>query len=126
MRYLTKVALIISSLIVFFGAAAVTSADAQRRIYRRPVIIRHYDPFWRGTLWDPYWGWDRGLYRDPYYWQQREEYYDRKAVSDSQKKLSKDRVKFGEDGYIDPKEAQKLAKDREKYDKAVRELNKDD
>jgi hypothetical protein len=124
MRYLTKLALIISSLMVFYGAAAVTTADAQRRFYRRPVIIRHYDPFWRGTLWDPFWG--RGYYYDPYYWQMRDEYYDRKAVSDSQRKLAKDREKFYADGYLDPKESEKLTKDREKYNKAVRELNKDD
>ncbi len=124
MRYLTKFALIISALVVFYGAAAVTTANAQR-VYRRPVIIRHYDPFWRGTLWDPYWGWDRGFYRDPYYWQQRELYYDRKAVSDSQRKLAKDREKYYADGYLDSKEAEKLAKDQEKYNKAVRELNKD-
>lgn len=122
MRYLTKVALIISSLVVFFGAAAVTSADAQRRFYRRPVIIRHYDPFWRGTLWDPYWP---GRYNDPFYWQMRDEYYDRKAVSDASKKLAKDREKSVRDGFIDAKEAEKLAKDREKYNKAVRKLNED-
>lgn len=121
MRYLTRFALIISSLIVFFGAAAVTSADAQRRIYRRPVIIRHYDPFWRGTLWDPWWPY--GYSTDPYYWRMREEYYDRKAVKDAAKKLRKDREKFMKDGFIDAKEAEKLAKDREKYNKRVRELN---
>jgi hypothetical protein len=122
MRYLTKLALIISSLIVFFGAAAVTNADAQRRIYRRPVIIRHYDPFWRGTLWDPYWGWGRSY--DPYYWEMRQQYYDKKAVSDADKKLAKDREKYYADGYLDPKEAEKLAKDQQKYSKAVYNLNK--
>lgn len=121
MRYLTRFALIISAVFVFYGAAAVTEANAQRVIYRRPVLIhRHYDPFYRGTLWDPYWSY---RYNDPFYWQMREEYYDRKAVSDAQKKLAKDRQKYASDGFIDSKEAEKLAKDREKYNKAVRNLN---
>lgn len=123
MRYLTRFALIISSLVVLFGAAAVTNADAQRRIYRRPVIIRHYDPFWRGTLWDPFW--DRSYMNDPYYWDMREQYYNKKAASDAQRKLRKDREKYGADGYIDPKEAEKLAKDQQKYNKAVDKLDRD-
>ena len=122
MRYLTRFALIISSLMVLYGGVAVMTADAQRRLSRRPVIIRYYDPFWRGTLWDPYWY----RYNDPFYWQMREEYYDRKAVSDAQKKIRKDREKFMKDGYIDAKEAEKLAKDVQKYNKAVAELNDDD
>ena len=120
MRYLTRFALIISALVVFYGAAAVTEANAQSVIYRRPVLVhRYYNPFYRGTLWDPYWY----RYNDPFYWRMREEYYDRKAVSDAQKKLAKDRQKFAKDGYIDAKEAEKLAKDQQKYYKAVRRLN---
>ena len=78
--------------------AFVVASSAQSPIYRRPVIIRHYDPFWRGTLWDPYWG-----VRDPFYWDMRREYYDKRAVSDAQRKLAKDREKFYADGYLDPK-----------------------
>jgi hypothetical protein len=122
MRYLTRFALIISSLIVFFGAAAVTTADAQKRhIHRRPIIIRHYDPFWRGTLWDPWWPY--GQYNDPYYWERRERYYDRKDVRDAEKKLRKDREKALKDGVIDAKEAEKLAKDQRKYNEEVADLN---
>ena len=115
-----RLVLLLFAIMMLLGAFVVASS-AQTRHYRRPVIIRHYDPFWRGTLWDPYWG-----YRDPFYWQMREDYYERKAVSDSQKKLAKDREKFYADGYLSAKEAEKLAKDQQKYNKAVSKLNDDD
>jgi hypothetical protein len=128
MRYLKRSGLIISAIMVFLGSIAIlpSTAEAQRRVIRRPVIVRHVyrDPFWRGTLWDPYWG--RGYYYDPYYREMREEYYERKAVSDAQKKLAKDREKFYADGYLDSKEAKKLRERQEKYSKAVAELNDDD
>src|SRR5436190_23133729 len=107
-----KLVLLLFAIMMLLGAFVVASS-AQGRYYRRPVIIRHYDPFWRGTLWDPYWG-----VRDPFYWDMRREYYDKKAVSDAQRKLAKDREKFYADGYLDPKEAEKLAKDQRDYDKA--------
>jgi len=113
-----KLGLLILAILMILGAFIVASS-AQSPIYRRPVIIRHYDPFWRGTLWDPYWG-----VRDPFYWDMRREYYDKRAVSDAQRKLAKDREKFYADGYLDPKEAEKLAKDQRDYDKAVERLNK--
>ena len=115
-----KLGLLILAIIMLLGAFVVASS-AQTRYYRRPVIIRQYDPFWRGTLWDPYWGWG---YHDPFYWQMRQEYYDKKSVNDAQRKLAKDREKFYADGYLDPKEAEKLAKDQRNYDKAVERLNK--
>jgi hypothetical protein len=101
--------------------AFVVASSAQTYVYRRPVIVRHYDPLWRGTLWDPYWGWG---YHDPFYWQMREQYYDKKAASDARAKLAKDREKYYADGYLDPKEAEKLAKDQHNYDKAIQRLNK--
>jgi hypothetical protein len=118
-----KLVYFIFAIILLLSAYVVTSS-AQTVYYRRPVIIRHYDPFWRGTLWDPYWGWDRGYGRDPFYYEMRQQYYDRKAVSDARRKLAKDREKFYADGYLDAKEAERLAKDQRDYDKAVDRLNR--
>lgn len=106
------------------------AAPAQRRtvVVRRPVVVhriyyRHYDPFWRGTLWDPYWGYDPYFY-DPYLRAQRERYYLQDDVKDKRKDLAKHREKYNSDGYLTPKEREKLAKDQEKYAKAVAKLNR--
>ena len=119
MRYLKKFGMIVFSIILFVSAMA-TTAEAQRG-FHRPIIVRSHlfygDPFW-GWGYNPYWN-------DPYYWEQRQKYYDERSVSDASKKLSKDQAKYNADGYLTPKEQEKLAKDREKYDKAVNRLHRD-
>ena len=123
MKYIRKLGLIVSAVVLSASAMAIT-ADAQRiRVVRRPAIIhRHFfarDPFWHPRYWgDAYWF-------DPYYQAQRQKYYDQRSVKDAQKRLRKDRTKYNEDGYLSPKEQEKLAKDREKYQKAITRLRRD-
>ena len=106
------------SAIILVGSAMAASAEAQRG-FHRPVVIRSH--IFYG---DPFWGWNNP-YNDPYYWDQRQKYYDRKSVRDAQNKLNKDREKYGSDGYLTPKEQEKLAKDRRNYEKAVERLRRD-
>ena len=123
MRYLKKIGLIFSAIILSVSALAI-NAEAQRRGFHRPIIVRSHvfygDPFWGwgGHRNDPYWN-------DPFYWEQRQKYYDRQSVRDAEKKLSKDKEKYNADGYLTPKEQEKLDMDREKYDKAVVKLHRD-
>jgi hypothetical protein len=108
--------------------AAVMSANAQRRYYRvyRPVVVtRPYwgfgygwrDPFWSSWNYDPY-------FYDPYYREQVDRYNLQKDAADARKKIAKDREKYYKDGYIDPKEQEKLMKDQEKYQEKVAKLNR--
>ena len=121
MRYLKRITAIIS-LIAFVFVLGVINTPAQHRGYGRVIIVQR--PFFhRG-----FWGYPYGFY-DPYaydpYWQaQREKYYLQKDVKDKRKDLAKDREKYGSDGYLSPKEHEKLAKAQEKYAKAVAKLNK--
>jgi len=121
MRYLKKIGLVISAIILSVSALAI-SAEAQRG-FHRPIIVRSHffysDPFWGWSHWnDPFWN-------DPYYWEQRQKYYDRQSVRDAEKNLSKHKEKYNADGYLTPKEQEKLAKDQLKYDKAVERLHRD-
>jgi hypothetical protein len=130
MRYTKRILMSIFAIALLLGTAIVT-VDAQRatggRFYRRPIIVRHYyrDPFWfdRWSTWnDPY-------YYDPYLRAQRERYYKEKDVKDKRKDLAEDREKYESDGYLTPKEQEKLAKAQRKYNEAVEDLddyNRDD
>lgn len=119
MRYLKKIGLFASAIILFVSAMAV-NAEAQRG-FHRPIIVRSHvflgDPFW-GWGYNPYWN-------DPYYWEQRQRYDDQRSVRDAANKLSKDQQKYDADGYLTPKEQEKLAKDRRNYDRAVERLRRD-
>lgn len=124
-------AIVIAFLIMF----APNSSDAQRRVIRvstgtyYPVVTRrvyygYRDPFW----YDRYWGWGSPFGYDPYFYDpylraQRDKYYREKAVRDSRKKLNKNREKYYADGYLTPKEREKLAKNQRSYAKAVRKLH---
>src|SRR5262249_4562286 len=118
-----------------FGIVAATDVSAQRRVVvrpsPRPVAVRriyyrpYYDLFWHGTLWDPYYGWGYEPYFfDPYLRAQRDKYYKEKAVRDARRGLAKSKEKYAADGYLTPKEREKLAKKQQKYAKAVRSLAK--
>ena len=134
MKLLKRIAL--SGLAVtFLAGMLVFSASAQTRVVRmsrttsQPVIVRrvyyrrYYDPFWRGTLWDPFYYYDPYFY-DPYLSAQRTKYYKEKAVRDARRDLAKAREKYGSDGYLTPKEREKLAKKQRKYNDKVASLNK--
>ncbi len=120
MRYAKRMILIFSAIMLLFGAMAASVSAQSRRVIVRPVVVRSYDPFWGGFgYWhDPYWS-------DPYYMEQRQRYYDRQSVRDAQKKLSKDQSKYRSDGYLDPKEQEKLTKDQRNYQKALERLRRD-
>lgn len=126
MRYTKRIAILLLSL-VFVAGVYVSSASAQVRGYRRAYVVRPYywnDPFWRGSRWgyDPFWS--DPYWTDPYYREQRDRYYKEKDVKDAARKLSKDREKYGSDGYLDPKEQEKLAKRVRDYNKAREKLAK--
>jgi len=118
MRYLKRIAAIIPLMAALFVMGAINT-QAQTRVRRvvvvqRPIFFHHfgfYDPFY-----DPY-------YYDPYLQAQREKYYLQEDVKDKRKDLAKHQEKYRSDGYLTPKEQEKLAKDQEKYNKAVRKLN---
>ena len=122
MRYIKKLGLIAFSLFLLLGGLVISGDAQNRRVVRRPVFIRHYhyrDPFWASRNWwytDPYWS-------DPYLREQRERYYKEKAVKDANKKLSKDKAKYAEDGVLTAKEREKLEKRNRDYNKAIRKLN---
>ncbi|HEV7700384.1 MAG TPA: hypothetical protein VGO43_09165 [Pyrinomonadaceae bacterium] len=109
------------------GVAEIT-ASAQRRGYRvsRPVIIRsHWG--WNNGFWGRGWGYDPfydPYFYDPYLREQRDRYYKQKDVSDARKKVAKNREKYLKDGYIDPKEQEKLMDDQRKYAEKVAKLDK--
>src|SRR5262245_32814564 len=119
-------------IIALLIASSYITGSAQRRVVvttgPRPVVVRRvyynrfYDPFWRGTLWDPYYTYDPYFY-DPYLRAQRDKYYKEKAVRDARRKLAKHREEYGYDGYLTEKEKKKIAKDQRKYSKAVTNLN---
>lgn len=116
-----RIVILFFSLFLMLSAAAV-SASAQRVYYRvyRPVVVR------------PYWGWGSGYnslwndpyYYDPYYRKQRDRYYLQHDVSDARKKIARDRDKYAKDGYIDPKEQERLMRDQQKYEEKVAKLNR--
>lgn len=95
-----------------------------RRVYYYPRYRRYVDPFWRGTLWDPYYYSYDPYFYDPYLRTQRDKYYKEKAVRDARRDLAKSREKYGSDGYLTPKEREKLAKKQRKLNDKVASLNK--
>ena len=116
--------------LMFFAAPAQTRVVRMNRTTSQPVTVRrvyyrrYYDPFWRGTLWDPYGYWNDPYYYDPYLMERRTRYYKEKAVRDARRDLAKSREKYGSDGYLTPKEREKLAKKERKYSEKVASLNK--
>ena len=120
MRYVKKIGLLASMAVLYFGIMAV-STSAQVRVgvhfglgYYRPTIVRRYygDPFWNYGY-------------NPYRSERAERYYDRESVESAQKRLQKDEYKFNSDGYLTPKEQEKLAEDRRKLDNARDRLRRD-
>jgi hypothetical protein len=117
-----RIAILLFSLVLMLGAGVV-SASAQRHWHgNRAVIVRPYfgfgyarwhDPFW----YDPY-------YYDPVYRAEVDRYNLENDVSSARRKIAKDREKYAKDGYLDPKEQEKLMKDQEKYQEKVAKLNR--
>lgn len=134
MKYGKRILFLVFAIFLLAGTL-VTSASAQTRrvrvvsTYSQPVVARriyyrrYYDPFWRGTLWGSPFGYDPYDY-DPYLRLQRDKYYREKAVRDAKRNIAKNREKYASDGYLTPKEREKMAKDQRKYAKAVASLNK--
>jgi hypothetical protein len=120
-----RIAILLFSLVLMLGAGVV-SASAQRHWHgHRAVIVRPYfgfgygwrDPFWNSWNYDPY-------FYDPVYRAEVDRYNLQNDVSSARKKIAKDREKYAKDGYIDPKEQEKLMKDQEKYQEKVAKLNR--
>ena len=120
-----RIAILFFTLVLMLGAAVV-SASAQRGFHRiyRPVVVRPYWGFGYGWH-DPFWSWyNDPYYSDPVYREQYDRYYLQKDASDARKKIAKDREKYSKDGYIDPKEQEKLIEDQRKYQEKVAKLDK--
>jgi hypothetical protein len=125
MKYTKRLGIIISALILLMGVMVVSGSAQTRRsvrrvYYYRPFISHHYwgyDPYWSSWGYDPY-------FYDPYLREQRDRYYKEKSVRDARKKLEKDRTKYQADGVITAKEAERLMKRRQDYEKAVAKLAK--
>jgi hypothetical protein len=132
MRYFKRT-LLSAIVLTFLIALAPSVSDGQRRVVRvrtgtyYPVITRRIyirDPFWYDRYYSG-WGYPFGYdpyFYDPYLRAQRDKYYREKAVRDSRKKLNKNREKYYADGYLTPKEREKLAKNQRSYAKALRKL----
>jgi hypothetical protein len=115
MRYLKRSAIVLSLLLVLFGATAVT-AEAQRR-GRRPVIIVQHNPFWNHWGYNPY-------YYDPYYSERQQRYYLENRVDGNLSELEKHKQKYYADGVLTDKERRELADDEKDYNNSVRQLNR--
>ena len=116
-----RIAILLFTLVMILGAAVVT-ASAQRGFHRvyRPVVVR---PYW-GFGWGYNSYWNDPYYYDPAYRDYRDRYYLQSDVSSARKKIAKDREKYSKDGYIDPKEQEKLMDDQRKYDEKVAKLER--
>ena len=122
MRYLKRTTAIISLVASLFAIGSV-STQAQVRTTRVIVIQR---PFFHTGFWRPYGFYDPfydPYFYDPYLRAQREKYYLRQDVKNKREHLAKVQRKYRKDGYLSPKEQEKLMKDRLKYEKAVAKLN---
>ncbi len=71
---------------------------------------RYYDPFWAD------------MYKTPYERYLEERYYAQSNLRDKEKDLRKHSQKYAADGYLDPKEREKLAKDQRKLAEARERL----
>jgi hypothetical protein len=113
MRY-KKIFLTVAFAVFMMGGAFVSSSQAQHRriIVYRPVYSR---PFFRWRTYDPFW---YQMYETPYQRYQEERYYAESNLRDKQKDLRKHREKYARDGYLTPKEREKLAKDQRKLEEA--------
>jgi len=113
MKYIKSFVMIFSLLLILFGASVI-SAEAQRRVYRRPVIV--YQPYWDTWGYDPY-------YYDPYYREREQKYYLERSVRGNRNELEKHRQKYYADGVLSEKERRELADDEKDYNDSLRRLN---
>jgi hypothetical protein len=97
---------------MFLLAVGLTyEASAQRRVVRRPVIVRTYiyrDPFWRSRYYDPFYS---SYYRSPYMRYQEERYRLQRELTGNQRELSEHLRKYRADGVITAKEQRELDDD---------------
>jgi hypothetical protein len=115
------------ALLSLMGAiVAVGALRSDAQVHGRRIIVVHR-PIWHGGFYRPYGFYDPfydPYFYDPYLRAQREKYYLQREVKDKRKDLAKHQEKYRADGYISPKEQEKLMKDRQKYAKAIEKLNK--
>lgn len=118
MRYTKRIVIFIFAIFLLMGIASVT-ASAQTRKQR---AVRYYyvqpNPFWS---WNYHW--NDPYYYDPYLRERQTRYYKEKDVRDKRQDLAEDREKYSADGYLTPKEQEKLAKAERKYREAVADLS---
>lgn len=121
MRYAKKLGILVSAVILGIAFMSV-SASAQVRVgvsfgrgYYRPVVRRYYAPVY------PYGYY--GYY--PFNRVRSERYYDRQSLNYAKHRLNNDEDKYYADGYITPKEQQKLDSDYYKLNRDRRRLRND-
>lgn len=92
---------------IMLGAGLVYEASAQRRVVRRPIIVRTYvyrDPFWYSRYYDPY-------YYSPYRRYAEQRYYLERDLEGNRRELAKHLRKYRADGVITAKERRELEDD---------------
>lgn len=124
MRYTKQILALIFAILIFAGVGVSTASAQRGRAYHGSVVRFSYihRPFWGFDRWnyDPFY--DPYFY-DPYLSERRTRYYKERDVRNKRKDLAKDREKYYADGYLSPKEQEKLAKAERKYNNAVEDLN---
>jgi DNA-binding LacI/PurR family transcriptional regulator len=93
------------------GVGLTYEASAQRRVVRRPVIVRTYvyrDPFWRSRYYDPFYS---SFYSSPYRRYQEQRYYLQRELAGNQRELAEHLRKYRADGVITAKEQRELNDD---------------
>ena len=111
MKYLKRLGLILSAIILSVSAFAISSSAQTRHVVVRPIVVHR--PFFYSRFYDPFYD---PFYYDPYLSYRREKYYKEKDVRDAEKKAAKQSAKYGAN-------SEKAIKAQEKYSKAVRKLN---
>ncbi len=124
MRFTKRIGMAASAVVLGLAFMAV-SASAQVRVgvnfgrgyHRRPVIVqRYYAPV---VPYDYYYGYH------PYNRYRSENYYDHQSLNYAKHRLQKDEDKYYADGYITPKEEQKLDSDHYKLERDRQRLRND-
>ena len=97
---------------MFILTAGLTyEASAQRRVVRRPVIVRTYvyrDPFWYSRYYDPFYS---SYYYSPYQRYQEQRYRLERELAGNQRELAEHLRKYRADGVITAKEQRELNDD---------------
>lgn len=129
MKYSGKLLTLFFAAILLIGSAMIPTPAQRRgvvRVYRRPVVVRHYyHPlsywnYWRSPFYD-----DLYFY-DPYLNARRQRFYLQEELNGNRRELSKHLLKYRADGVITDKERRELDDDYRDVERATRKLREFD